>query len=59
MVGAPMLERFHYFSMACAVVLASGCLGALIGSLQRSRWDSLQDRANQKYVGSCSVKQIL
>jgi hypothetical protein len=37
MVGAPMLERLHYFSMACAVVLASGCLGSLIGSLQRSK----------------------
>ena len=37
MVGAPVTEPFHYFSMACAVVLASGCLGSLIGSLQRSK----------------------
>ena len=32
-----MLERFHNFSMACALILASGCLGSLVGSLQRSK----------------------
>lgn len=32
-----MLERFHNFSMACALVLASGCLGAFVRSIQRSR----------------------
>lgn len=37
MVGALMLERFHLFSMACALVLASACLGSLLGSLQRTK----------------------
>jgi anaerobic C4-dicarboxylate transporter len=32
-----MLERLHNFSMVCALILASGCVGSFVGSLTRSR----------------------
>jgi hypothetical protein len=37
MISTLMLKGLHNFSLVCAIILASGCMGSLIGSLQRSK----------------------